>query len=82
MIEQVEVKRTESRANLYHVPMRQWRKWSPAERQVFNDVYSSMTKNKDYFLHPKAELPSNSHWKTTAWNAAWTAAGAAKDARA
>ena len=79
MIERVEIKHTQSRGNLYHVPVRQWRKWSPAERQVFNEVYSSMTKNKDLFLHPKASAPSRAHWKTTAWNAAWTAASAAKD---
>lgn len=76
-VEQVEVKGiTKSRSNLYHVPERQWKKWPPSARQVFNDVYSSMVNNQHLFLHPKQEKASRSHWKTTAWNAAWTAAGA------
>lgn len=80
MVEQVDVSFRSSRANLYHVPMKQWRKWSAGARQVFNEVYSSMTGNQWLFLHPKQEKLSRSHWKTTAWNAAWTAAGAAEAA--
>jgi hypothetical protein len=81
-IETVEVQFRESRQNLYHVPMRQWRKWTPGARQVFNEVYSAMARGKDNFLHPKAAVPSREHWKTTAWNAAWIAAGAAVSASA
>lgn len=78
-IERVEVKGVkESRANLYRVPVKQWDKWSAVGRQVFNEVYSSMVGNQWLFLHPKQEKMSRSHWKTTAWNAAWTAASAAK----
>jgi hypothetical protein len=80
MIERIEVKRTQSRGNLYHVPVKQWNKWSPAARQVFNDVHSSMSRNQHFFIHPKQEKASRSHWKTTAWNAAWTAASAADEA--
>ena len=76
MIEKVEVPFTKSRGNLYHVPVRQWSKWGPLARQVFNEVYSSMWKSQHLFLHPKAQAHSRSHWKTTCWNAAWTAAGA------
>lgn len=76
-IEKVEVKGVaKSRSNLYHVPLKQWTKWGPAARQVFNEVYSSMVNNQWLFLHPKQEKASRSHWKTTAWNAAWTAASA------
>ena len=77
MYEEVIVKFTESRANVYRVPAKQWRKWSPVARQVFNEVYSSMIKNKEFLLHPKQTAPSRDHWKTTAWNAAWTSARAA-----
>lgn len=77
MYEEVIVKFTESRANVYRVPVKQWRKWSPVARQVFNEVYSSMVKNREFFLHPKQQIPSRDHWKTTAWNAAWTSATAA-----
>lgn len=68
----------ESRQNVYGVPVRQWGKWGPLSRQVFNEVYSAMVKNQWVFLHPKQEKLSRAHWKTTAWNAAWAAADAAK----
>jgi hypothetical protein len=73
-VELVEVWNT--RKNVFNVPQRQWRKWPVLGRQVFNEVYTSMTKNQEMFLHPKQEKVSRSHWKTTAWNAAWTAASA------
>jgi hypothetical protein len=75
-VERVEVKSTKSRRNVYHVPQKQWDKWSAAGRQVFNEVYSAMVGSQWVFLHPKQEKMSRSHWKTTAWNAAWTAASA------
>jgi len=76
MIETVDVKHTKSRGNVFHVPVREWKKWSIAGRQVFNEVYSSMRYNQKLFLHPKQTPPSKDHWGTTAWNAAWTAAKA------
>ena len=63
--------------NVYHVPVKQWRKWHVRQRRVFNELYSSMVLNQHLYLHPKQEKLSKSHWKTTCWNAAWTAAGAA-----
>jgi len=76
-VEQVEIKGImKSRQNLYRVPVKQWSKWGPVGRAVFNEVYSSMVGNQSLFLHPKQEKASRSHWKTTAWNAAWTAASA------
>ena len=79
MIENVDVKFRVSRANLYHVPLRQWRKWAPQARQVFNELYSSMIGNQEIFLHPKTEALSRQKWKTVAWNASWIAAGATQD---
>lgn len=77
-VERVEVKSVvKSRGNLYHVPLRQWRKWDGRARQLFNEVYSSMVGNQWLFLHPEQEKVSRRLWKTTAWNAAWTAASAA-----
>lgn len=67
-----------SRANLYHVPLRQWRKWGPIGRQVFNELYSAMAGNQELFLHPHAEKLSKRMWRTTAWNAAWIAADATR----
>ena len=78
-IEKVEVKNiTKSRSNVYRVPSRQWDKWDAMGRQIFNEVYSSMVGNQWLFLHPEQEKMSRSHWRTTAWNAAWTAASATK----
>ena len=77
-IEQVKVDYVESRANVYRVPLKQWRKWGSGARQVFNEVYSSMVRSPDLFVHPKSTRPSRSHWRTTAWNAAWTAASASQ----
>lgn len=76
MIETVEVKYTKSRANIFHVAAKVWRKWSPMARQVFNEVLSSMRDNQVLFVHPKQEGISKAHWGTIAWNAAWTAAEA------
>lgn len=76
-IETVEIKRiTKSRNNVFHVPSKQWGKWSPVARQVFNEVYSSMRNNQYFFMHPKATLISRAQWETPSWNAAWTAADA------
>lgn len=75
-VEKVEVKYMRSRGNLYHVPVEQWRKWGAGARQVFNEVYSAMVGSRGLFLHPEQEEPSRSHWRTMAWNAAWTAASA------
>lgn len=75
-MEKVEVSYMRSRSNLYGVPAKQWVKWGAQARQVFNEVYSSMVRNQYLFLHPDQVKLSRSHWKTTAWNAAWTAASA------
>ncbi len=62
--------------NLCKVPKKQWGKWSEKARGVFNSVYDSMTSNPWAYWHPKCLEISLSHWKTVAWNAAWTAADA------
>jgi hypothetical protein len=68
---------TISRANLYHVPNRQWMKWSPQARGVFNLMYSTVRSNQGLFIHPKATKHTREQWGTVAWNVAWTAASAA-----
>lgn len=67
--------------NSVRVPVSQWRKWNESERAVFNSVYYQMAHNQNLFLHPKAKLAVDEHWETTVYNAAWTAADAAKDVR-
>lgn len=69
---------TEANRNL--VPKRQWAKWNCVAKRVFNEVYETMAPNPDLFSHPKAKPVSESHFNTTAWNAAWTAAEAVKAA--
>jgi hypothetical protein len=60
--------------NTYYVSKRQWGKWTVVGKHVFNKTYGYMTENPHLFVHPKAELVLTEHFKTTAWNAAWTAA--------
>jgi hypothetical protein len=64
--------------NTYKVPKKQWGKWDQPSRRVFNDVYHTMLENKDLFMHPAQDPPRDEYWKTTCWNAAWTAAEAAR----
>lgn len=66
-------------SNRYRVPKRQWRKWSALARSVFNEVYYIMKNNHSLFLHPKQEQAKKDHWRTTAYNAAWTAADAVRE---
>lgn len=79
-VEEIAVSYTKSRANIYRVPQKQWRKWSDVAHQVFNEVFSSMVKNQPLFIHPQQTASSRAHWRTTAWNAAWTAASAVNNA--
>ena len=74
MVEKFEMTFVSSRANVFHVPVKQWTKWNEPAKRVFNDVYSSMKQNQSVFKHPKQEKSSREHWKTICWNAAWTAA--------
>lgn len=77
MIEEVKLEAGRvSSANKYRVPSKKWYSWGLTARIVFNTVYQQMRDNQFAFLHPKAEKPSVRHWRTTAWNAAWTAADA------
>lgn len=80
MIEKIEVKSVKTRGNPFHVPAKQWAKWSPTAHEVFNAVYAAMVRQQDFFKHPQQERVSRGHWKTTCWNAAWTAADAVTDA--
>ena len=79
MIETREMEVSTSRANIYHVPVKQWRKWPAQCRQVFNVMYSQMIKNQDFFQHPKTHSVPKSQWSTVCWNAAWTAACATSE---
>ena len=60
--------------NRHRVPKRQWGKWNAAARKTFNEVYGTMLKNQEIFLHPQDKTCPAPHWKTTAWNTAWIAA--------
>lgn len=75
MVERIELNVARaSAANRYKVPGKQWRKWGDSQRKRFNEVYSAMVSNQEMFLHPKAAPTKSQFWRTTAWNAAWTAA--------
>ena len=59
--------------NDHKVPKKQWRKWSHAQRQMFNMIWTCMTDDPKLFQHPKSDIPYE-EYTTIAWNAAWTAA--------
>lgn len=65
-----------SESNIHKVPLKHWRKWTPQARKVFNETYETMLENQGLFLRPKQATVPQAQWKTTAWNAAWTAADA------
>lgn len=65
--------------NANRVPIKQWRKWSPDARAVFNRVYEFVHDNPRLMTHPKMEKVAPAHWKTIAWNSAWIAADAVMD---
>jgi hypothetical protein len=60
--------------NAFRVPIKQWRKWSPKAREVFNYMYGLMTANPDIFFHTDQEPIRSEHWHVQCWNAAWIAA--------
>lgn len=59
--------------NRHKVPQKQWRKWSPEAREMFNELYGDM-RDAELFRHPKSAPIKGWEWKTTRWNAAWYAA--------
>lgn len=67
--------------NPHGVPKKQWRKWSTEEQDLFNDLLSFSLAEPQLFLHPLSPLPSESEWKTTAWNFSWMAADFARERR-
>jgi hypothetical protein len=66
--------------NQFKVPQSQWRKWGDPARNAFNWLYDLMMNQPSLFNHPKALKQEPKHWKTVAWNSAWLAADAVKDA--
>jgi hypothetical protein len=62
--------------NINKVPLKQWKRWTPAARKVFNETYETMNANQGLFQHPKTAALPQAQWTTTAWNAAWIAADA------
>lgn len=66
--------------NIFNVPKKQWNKWSPLSKAVFNDLYYMMLNNFTLFNHPDA-IEIEEEWYTVCWNAAWLAAEMIKDNR-
>ena len=68
--------------NRYDVPKKEWKKWNEQARHTFNTVYSTMFTDPGLFVHPKVYNKQDpcysTHWATTCWNAAWTAATSIK----
>ena len=66
--------------NKNKVPKSEWKKWGAKGRITFNWLYGLMMDSPDLFNHPKAVKMNPLHWKTIAWNTAWLAADAVRDA--
>lgn len=66
--------------NTYKVVANKWRNWPDICQRVFNETYGVMFENPRLYAHPKAAQVPDSQWKTTCWNAAWTAADACQKA--
>ena len=60
--------------NTNKMPLKQWRKWSPCAREVFNNLYSYTINNQQHMTHPKQTLLPQEQWRTICWNMAWIAA--------
>lgn len=72
-------RRAASVRNKFGVPKKMWTRWTESGREVFNILFESMLSNQSVYLHPKAAPFCRDFWRTTCWNAAWTAADAASD---
>ena len=59
--------------NVNGVPKKVWKRWSLAQRAVFNHMYLAMD-NQMCLRHPKSPMVPDEQWKTIRWNAAWLAA--------
>lgn len=60
--------------NEFKVPTKQWRRWGPVARGVFNSTYSQVLGIQSNLTHPKQEILPHTQWKTLCWNLAWMAA--------
>ena len=66
--------------NTHKVSARKWRNWPDICQRVFNETFETMEQNQTLFLHPETPWQYGDKWRTTAWNAAWTAADACQHA--
>lgn len=66
--------------NKHKVSKAQWEKWPHQSQETFNWLFELMTRDTRLFLHPKSPAPSEQGMRTMAWNAAWLAADAVRDA--
>lgn len=61
--------------NVHKVPSKQWKKWSPDQRKLFNGVRSKLLlMGPQITLPPEVRSMSKKHFDVIAWNSAWTAA--------
>lgn len=64
--------------NTYKVSRRSWSSWTLVGKHVFNKTFYTMMENQEVFHHPEfiknGGALIDKHWKTVAWNAAYTAA--------
>lgn len=63
-------------SNKHKVQKRRWDSWTNMAKRIFNRTFETLRNRQSIYMHPKAAAIPKEHWKTVAWNAAWTAADA------
>lgn len=74
IIEQMKIPGTLTAGNRFKVARKEWSKWTPDGRRLFNYLFHVMSENQRIYTHSKAVQLPKDQWRTTAWNAAWEAA--------
>jgi hypothetical protein len=59
--------------NVNKVQKQFWDSWNVKAQVAFNHSYRKFLV-QDIYSHPKAQIRSREHWKTTAWNCAFEVA--------
>lgn len=73
LIQKIDVPEDDA-SNLHKVSKVLWRKWSSAQRRMYNNVFGVMTRNQSSYVHTKAPVMKPEHFTTIAHNAAFEAA--------
>jgi hypothetical protein len=60
--------------NKFGVAKRQWLKWTPVARQVFNKTYERVLHNQEIYKGQSTPFLEDHQWRVICWNISWLAA--------